>query len=707
MRDGRDGDGGIETTVAVTTVAVEDMTVAVEEKGVEDCPPFLAPLLPITPVMQHDLRALLLGLRCAAVAAPASDEELLALVEAACVALVSVSQEAALSAAARPHSEQRSAQAVLVADKRLASGELAGDETLAPTMLVPLLRRANRLASTDAELGERLLDAVGTLTASLSGHGEHLYRLGLGGCDGARAPLLVCHVPNGQYAGVRCGPVARLGIGACATGWAGLRVVGRAVLDLGCGTGAVGLACAHLGAREVWCTDTDTYALTLAARNVAANGATAVHVAKLDMLDEAEAARPEGMPRRFGLVLAANLVYSGAAGALAALKVAARYVDMADPQARVLCCLGQEQRWGEQRSGAAQRSLEASQFMEAFEDGYEAACLGEGVLECGLRLVASEHVPADAQSDALLMLLLAPAAQHVAAEECVRISHEVHASGPAGWVRAAADSLVGNGACVLRRPAPIAAELLERCRADARPRLDRLLGLAAEASEGTGMCEALRFQELYSRAPWECRFDVTVPRGPPETTKGAALWQALLAAIDPLVRPVLAASGLFGGEDELCVEAVGYVLSMPGAPGQVWHPDSEQKVGLVNAFVPLVPLSDANGPTALALGSHRSPRPCCPCVVRPLLAAGEVLLFDWRTWHRGCANRSPADRPVAYVTYARRGVDGASYKRGLPSLEAPESVWRPCGGGRGGGGAHAGHVDCGAGACDREVEAGL
>jgi len=236
--------------------------------------------------------------------------------------------------------------------------------------------------------------------------------------------------------------------------------------------------------------------------------------------------------------------------------------------------------------------------------------------------------------------------------------------------------------------------------------------------------KALRFQELYSRAPWECRFDVTVPHatmrdvttpsdvtmpshysgvtvprhcGPPGTSDGEATgevkagassvapWQALLAAIDPLVRPVLAASGLFGGADdigdELCVEAVGYVLSMPGAPGQVWHPDSERKVGLVNAFVPLVPLSDANGPTALALGSHQSPRPCCPCVVRPLLAVGEVLLFDWRTWHRGCANRSSADRPVAYVTYARRGVDGAaSYKRGLPSLEAPVGAWDVVGG---------------------------
>ena len=80
---------------------------------------------------------------------------------------------------------------------------------------------------------------------------------------------------------------------------------------------------------------------------------------------------------------------------------------------------------------------------------------------------------------------------------------------------------------------------------------------------------------------------------------------------------MLTASGLFGGDGdgdgaELSVEAVGFVLSEAGAPSQAWHPDSEHQVGLVNAFVPLVPLSDANGPTALALDSHTPPRPCCP-----------------------------------------------------------------------------------------------
>ena len=597
------------------------------------------------------LHGVLLGVRSAA-AAQAIDEELLAQVEAACSALASVDQEIALSVAARPHCGDRDASRWegLVADKHIACGELTGNETLAPTMLVPLLRRASRLACTD-ELGERLLDAVGILTASLAGHGEHMHCIDL--C-GAAAPLKLRYVPSGHCTGFWS--VARLGIGACAAGWAGLRIAGRVVLELGCGTGAVGIACAALGASEVWCTDANAAALALTARNAASNGAATVRVARLDLGDEVEALRPEGMPRRFGLVVAADVVVEGGDDAsAAALRAAARYVDMADPYARVLCCFRQTPR-----------------SLEPFEDALRK---GESVLDCGLVLEESVHVPAGEGNDELLMLLLAPSTQRETfAEAEKRVPHEVDASASVGWVVAAADSLAQNGAVVLRNPVCIPADVVERCRCDARPRLDRLLRLAADAGAGAGV--APRFRELYCRAPWESRFDVTVPHAPSETTAGeepsAGPWQSLLEAIDPLVKSVLVASGGFGGEDELCIEAMGFVMSQPGAPGQQWHPDSE-RTGLVNAFVPLVHLSDANGPTALALASHRSPRPCCPCVVRPLLAAGEVLLFDWRTWHRGCANHSLTDRPVAYVTYARRGVEGAtSYKGDLPSLEACE-----------------------------------
>ena len=120
---------------------------------------------------------------------------------------------------------------------------------------------------------------------------------------------------------------------------------------------------------------------------------------------------------------------------------------------------------------------------------------------------------------------------------------------------------------------------------------------------------------------------------------------------------------------------MGVVLSLDGAPCQQWHPDSEFQTGLLNVFVPLVDLTPSNGPTQLALGSHRTPRPCWPPTVAPLLEAGSMLVFDWRVWHRGLGNTSGAERPLVYVTYARAGVEGASYKAGLPSLEAWEAVW--------------------------------
>ena len=86
------------------------------------------------------------------------------------------------------------------------------------------------------------------------------------------------------------------------------------------------------------------------------------------------------------------------------------------------------------------------------------------------------------------------------------------------------------------------------------------------------LCRFATGSPEYSRAAWERRFDVTVLRTPRAMSEGdapsVAPWRALLDALDLLVRPVLAASGLFGenGADP-CVEAVGCVLSLPRAPG--------------------------------------------------------------------------------------------------------------------------------------------
>ena len=43
----------------------------------------------------------------------------------------------------------------------------------------------------------------------------------------------------------------------------------------------------------------------------------------------------------------------------------------------------------------------------------------------------------------------------------------------------------------------------------------------------------------------------------------------------------------------------------------------------------------------------------------PELAVGEILLFDYRTYHRGRANWSADPRPVAYLAYGRDGVSDA------------------------------------------------
>ena len=239
----------------------------------------------------------------------------------------------------------------------------------------------------------------------------------------------------------------------------------------------------------------------------------------------------------------------------------------------------------------------------------------------------------------------------------------------------AADSLHELGFCMF--PPLVDAEIVERCRTAARPLLDAMLQRAERFlrmyhGRDWRTSVALQFQELYARTTYEQRFDFVVP-----CDEATSPWAALLAAVDPIVRPVLCRSTeLFpDGDDSIRVEAVGCVLSLPGAPEQSWHPDSPDEVGLVNVFVPLLDLTESLGPTALGVRSHRhdggdgsKPHLAAHNIVRPLIRAGGLLIFDWRLWHRGGANTGTSERPVAYITYARRGVEGTSYKRGLPSL---------------------------------------
>ena len=104
------------------------------------------------------------------------------------------------------------------------------------------------------------------------------------------------------------------------------------------------------------------------------------------------------------------------------------------------------------------------------------------------------------------------------------------------------------------------------------------------------------------------------------------------------------------------------MLSFPGSQVQPWHSDGPHMPGgdasfvaplhAVNVFVPLIDLTPANGPTEFTPGSHIDFDVASPSVI-PTMKAGQALIFDYRTRHRGLGNSSGDERPLLYITYAR------------------------------------------------------
>lgn len=70
-------------------------------------------------------------------------------------------------------------------------------------------------------------------------------------------------------------------------------------------------------------------------------------------------------------------------------------------------------------------------------------------------------------------------------------------------------------------------------------------------------------------------------------------------------------------------------------------------------LIPLVQITPENGPTQFIKGSHTKlivdeER---ELLYSPLLAPGDIVLFDGRTLHRGSANQTKEERIVAYITF--------------------------------------------------------
>ncbi len=87
------------------------------------------------------------------------------------------------------------------------------------------------------------------------------------------------------------------------------------------------------------------------------------------------------------------------------------------------------------------------------------------------------------------------------------------------------------------------------------------------------------------------------------------------------------------------------------------HENESDEPHALTVFVPLQPLTAANGPTEFRLGSHRRRANDAKRMrqdgVAVMCDAGDALLFDYRVDHRGLANQSDEDRLVFFCAFAR------------------------------------------------------
>jgi hypothetical protein len=140
-------------------------------------------------------------------------------------------------------------------------------------------------------------------------------------------------------------------------------------------------------------------------------------------------------------------------------------------------------------------------------------------------------------------------------------------------------------------------------------------------------------------------------------------WRELAERVAAIARRVL-------GESSWEAATAGCVISRPGAGPQFYHADGMD--AYFNAFVPLVDVPTALGPTEFALRSHADEHAVAYAPTlegddryekcAPELRRGDVVLFSYATLHRGLPNTGDASRPVFYVTMAPPGaVDAINF----------------------------------------------
>ncbi|CAN5867570.1 phytanoyl-CoA dioxygenase family protein [soil metagenome] len=136
---------------------------------------------------------------------------------------------------------------------------------------------------------------------------------------------------------------------------------------------------------------------------------------------------------------------------------------------------------------------------------------------------------------------------------------------------------------------------------------------------------------------------------------------------DPLIyaNPAVVAVARLALSETAILETYGAVVSSPGADKQHIHRDAPLlfdsaiapmlPAHALNFALPLVEMNELHGSTTLWPGSHRWPKRNDEAASQtPVIPVGSCILWDYRLFHSGTANRSTRHRPFVYATYARR-----------------------------------------------------
>ena len=130
---------------------------------------------------------------------------------------------------------------------------------------------------------------------------------------------------------------------------------------------------------------------------------------------------------------------------------------------------------------------------------------------------------------------------------------------------------------------------------------------------------------------------------------------------NPYLLPVLSAAL----DDDFVLGAFGVVCSLSSAPAQHRHRDGGSlfprsgmdrllPAAAITVGIPPLEMNEVHGTTALWLGSHRdADRASKEEGIEPVVREGSCILWDFRLYHRGTANRGTEPRPLLYLTYCR------------------------------------------------------